>query len=88
MLALDETSDVEIANALWETKAYMWAIRKDIHKIVQLLSPQQSIPKASQSLDSIESIESQSTAGYSLSLSQTHLKRPSETTINNSNSNQ
>jgi calcium-independent phospholipase A2 len=89
MLALDETSDVEIANTMWETKAYMWAIRKHIHKIVQLLSPQQTIPKTSQtSLHSVESFESQSTAGYSLSLSLNHTKTPSETTTNNSNSNQ
>ena len=37
-LTLDETSDVEICNAMWETKAYMYAMRQEVEHIIQLLS--------------------------------------------------
>lgn len=37
VIALDETSDVEICNALWETKAYMHAMRKEVDLLIELM---------------------------------------------------
>ena len=38
VISLDETSDVEICNAMWETKAYMFAMRQQINDLIVLLS--------------------------------------------------
>ena len=38
-MPLDETNDIEICNAMWETKAYMYALRDEVDSIVKLISP-------------------------------------------------
>lgn len=36
---MDETNDIEICNALWETKAFMYAMKEKVELIIELMSP-------------------------------------------------
>ena len=63
---MDETSDVEICNALWETKAYMYAMSEEVDLLVELLLSGQ--------MTTIELDKDSTSTGLTISISQNDVK--------------
>ncbi|CAG2165942.1 unnamed protein product, partial [Oppiella nova] len=79
VIALDETSDVEICNALWETKAYMYAMREEVQNIITLMAPKEQINSRTQPSNK-DKMNKGSKTGYTLNISQNDIQILSNTT--------